>query len=55
MGAEQEKSPVDCIVLSTGLTVLDVRPVHDLLTGPRPADIARYSNFLSGALEKAKR
>jgi hypothetical protein len=55
MGAEQSKSPVDCIVLSPGLTLIDVRPVHDLLSGPRRADdIARYSTFLMGALQKAK-
>ena len=56
LGAKQKGSPVDCVVLTPDLTVLDVRPVHDLLTGPRAEDdISRYSAFLTGAVEKAKR
>ena len=55
LGAKQKGSPVDCVVLSPDLALIDVRPVHDLLTGPRPEGIARYQTFLSGALEKAKK
>jgi hypothetical protein len=59
LGAKQKGSPVDCVILSPDLTVLDVRPVHDLLhdqhAPPRTGDSARYSAFLTGALAKAKK
>lgn len=56
LGVKQKGSPVDCVVLAPDLTVLDVRPVHDLLTGPGAGDdLSRYIAFLAGAVEKAKR
>jgi hypothetical protein len=56
LDAKQKGSPVDCLVLTPDLALVAVRPVHDLLSGPRRADnITRYSTFLSGALAKAKK
>ena len=56
LDVKQKGSPVDCVVLSPDRTVLDVRPVHDLLTGPRAGDdLSRYRAFLTGAVEKTRR
>jgi len=56
LGAKQKGSPVDCVVLSPDLALIDVRPVHDLLEGNlREEGTARYRALLTGALGKAKK
>lgn len=55
LGAKQKGSPVDCVVLSPDLALLDVQPVNDLLVVHRAEVIVRYQTFLTGALAKAKK
>jgi hypothetical protein len=55
LAARQKGSPVDCLVLTPGLEVVAVRPVHDLLRGGRAGATRHYAEFLEGALGTAKR
>jgi hypothetical protein len=54
--ARQKGSPVDCLVLTPELTVVAVRPFHDLLEGNEEGDLpARYRLFLTEAMKQAQK
>jgi hypothetical protein len=55
LAARQKASPVDCMVLTPGLEVVAVRPVHALLRGGRAGATKHYAEFLEAALGNAKR